>query len=424
MKSARQQAMEIIAATDKGQLVQAALAAVRMEKEDAKFCADLVYGVLRTRLLLCQMLSTRLPKLDRLPYAMRIALELAVYSLFFQNGSAPYAVINETVKLIKSKFGQRMANVGNASLRSLAGEVLQEPEKSEPVEKWAQFFSVPEDISNLWIHAYGYEIAKLLMKRSFDRPCAALRINKHHPAGKKLLQELAACKNCQKIGRAGVAFHSGQVPESIIGHDCEYWQRCGALSWQAAGSQLILEELGIYDAWGDIPVWDACAGFGGKTLAMLENGLNVRVATDMSRKRLQNLPRECKRLGVMMPAAIIADLRRSPLVKWHGNILADAPCSGLGVLARRPDIKNRFNLQAAAKTAILQQSLLKMFAKLLLPGRELAYMTCTLNPDENERQIERLLQTDSRLEVLKQWQTSHEHPWLEGMFGCRLIKKR
>ena len=103
-------------------------------------------------------------------------------------------------------------------------------------------------------------------------------------------------------------------------------------------------------------------------------------------------------------------------------MLVDAPCSGLGVLARRPDIRRRPQ-QQAVDHELLQHKILERLVGLLQPGCELAYITCTLRVQENEKQIERLMRDHSGLQLYKQWQTPNDHPWLEGMFGAVLRKE-
>ena len=106
-----------------------------------------------------------------------------------------------------------------------------------------------------------------------------------------------------------------------------------------------------------------------------------------------------------------------PSSAGRGGIIADVPCSGLGVLARRPDLRRRPRT-ALAEHADLQRAILKALAARLEPGAELAYITCTLHPLENEQAVDWLLAEDSGLERLVQWQTPHDHPWLEGMFAA------
>lgn len=411
-------------AVDKGQLAQAALEATALEGAERQLCTDLVYGVLRARIRIKRLLGEALAKPDKLPSVMRIALEVAVYSLFFQDRAAAYAVVNETVSLVKSRFGQRMAHVANGALRALLRSGQPVPPASEDsIADWAAFYAMPAFTGALWKEAYGRENAISLLRRSFGRPYSCLRVNQLHPSGSMLLAALHAQPDCQSVGRAGAAFAPGRLPELVLGRDLRHWHKSGVLSWQAAGSQLVLEELGIADSWKNTQVWDACAGFGGKTLALLERGINVGFVSDTSLARLGNIPGECRRLGLSLPNIAVADAAACAVSAWQGNIIADVPCSGLGVLARRPDIKGRISEAALAKAAASQSAIIHKLARYLLPGCELAYITCTLNPTENEKQIDLLCKSIPTLEIVSQWQTPHDHPWLEGMFGSRLRKR-
>ena len=227
----------------------------------------------------------------------------------------------------------------------------------------------------------------------------------------------------QAVGRWGVAFAPGQTPAAVQGEALARLLEQGALSQQAAASQEVMAALGLEDWLGrGWPVWDACAGYGGKSVQLLEQGGDVRLCTDRSFSRLRQVPGHCRRLGLALPHLALADASRPPVARWQGGIIADVPCSGLGVLARRPDLRRR-PWTALAEHADLQRAILKALAARLEPGAELAYITCTLHPLENEQAVDWLLAEDSGLERLVQWQTPHDHPWLEGMFAARLRRR-
>lgn len=417
----RQAAIGAIWATDGGQQAQAALAATGLSGSAYQFCADLVYGVLRCRIRLRMLLANVLAKPRKLPPLMLIALEAAAYSLFFQDKAAGYAVVNETVKFVKKSFGQNLAQVANGALRRLIRLGEGEPPLRDLASQ-ADFYAMPYAIAQIWQQAYGEGNAGLLLRRSFQRPHAALRVNLRRPCGAELLAALLAEPWAIAVGPGGVAFPPGKLPPDILGRDLAYWHGLGAFSWQQAGSQLILEKLKLGSAWQGAPIWDACAGRGGKTTALLEQGLEIKLATDTSLRRLRGLEEECARLNLAAPHVALASASFPPAQSWQGHILADVPCSGLGVLARRPDIKARFSPAAMAKLQEIQAGILKTLARVLAPGFELAYLTCTLNPAENEDQIANLLTAMPGLTVARSWQTPHDHPWLEGMFGTCLRK--
>lgn len=424
MKSVREVALTAIIAMDAGNIhAQAALANTGLSGQDRQLCSDYVYGYMRTRLRLQQLLYQTLFKPQKLPPKMLIALELAVYTLFFQDHVAEYAAVNETVKYIKKHFGQKLANVANGALRNLQKTQFTQPAADASLQEWANFYSMPKAICELWHKAYGRKATIMLMQRAFQRPYTCLRVNSARGGSQELLTALRQLEDAIAVGKTGVAYPPGKIPKLVLGKSIHTLESEGCLSFQAAASQLILTNLQLYEAWqGDIPVWDACAGFGGKTLALLECGLPVSLATDISSQRLRHLAPQVARLGLAQPAIMLASAVNVPLAGWSGHIFVDAPCSGLGVLARRPDIKARFTLANVSELIVTQYKLLLSLVDILMPGRELAYITCTLNPAENEAQINRLLQTRPNLEICAVWQTPHDHPWLEGMYGCRIRK--
>lgn len=469
--------------------------------QDKALCTELVYGCLRTEIRLRFILSTVLSKPQGLPPAMLTVLALAVYGLLFQDKVPAHAVIHEAVDQVRRLFGQGLARVANGALRSLQ-RMGQEPLElafyltmakgkkalAHGADKegfWGQciFYSVPLWMGALWRDAYGEEAALALMRRAFERPYSALRINPAYPGADALyaalssgeepstasllsLSEAAHPRSCEtsgvgslqpqsasgqlaivdqhaenkdifssssgavsasalvagksvpvRIGRWGLAFAPGQMPRAVLGHELRHWQALGALSWQSPGSQTALLELGL-DTWRE-PVWDACAGHGGKSMTLMEWGVPVGLCTDRSAARLRGLPGQCAVLNLPRPVCCLADAARPPVRTWPGHILVDAPCSGLGVLARRPDIRRR-EPQHLAELQGLQRAILGALAGYLQPGRELAYITCTLNPAENEQAVAWLLKSHKNLRMVRQWQTSHEHAWLEGMYGAVL----
>lgn len=421
--SARMAAIKAISSVDRGETAQAALgkAGDNLDPVDRSLCSDLVYGTLRTRLRVEYLLGQVLARPSQLPPYALIALQTAAYSLLFQEKIPAYATVNETVNLIKKRFGQRLANVANGSLRGLlrlGNMPLQKKfygEKANEAE--SRYYSIPPQLAELWRNAYGSETATKLMERSLRRPPACLRVNLRAKAGAAVAAALK--QEFEPIGPYGFVCPPGKLPSAILGRELSSWQQEGVLSFQGAGSQAALCELGLYKDWQGVPVWDACSGMGGKSTALLEAGLEVTLASDPSAGRLRLLPLECARLSLPVPIIAQADAIIPPLNFWSGNILVDAPCSGLGVLARRPDLKGRWSLAKIDELVHLQTQILDSLVFLLAPGRELCYLTCTLNPQENEEQVNRLLQKNPDLELVCQWQTPHEHRWLEGMFGAR-----
>lgn len=448
---ARWVALQTLLQSDRDIPVQAALdgqlRGSALSSQDRALAAELVYGVLRTRLALDAELATVLPNPRKLPAAIRHALAIGLYSLRYAERIPVHAALDTAVSIARRVGGQRMANLVNACLRRLsrreggpAGchESPQGKQSQDGVRQvcvwtgsagdcdvWSTLgtrFALPSSIVSLWREAYGEAQAIQLMCRSFSRPWTGLRVNASFVHGRRLSAMLEDQPDCVRIGDWGFAFAPGDVPQTIAGETVRRWQERGALSFQAAGSQLVMEKLGLYGI--DGVWWDCCCGVGGKSLALLERGRTVSLCSDMSAQRLGQFGRDCRRLGIVSPETMEADASSFTPAQFGGNVLVDAPCSSMGVLARRPDVKKRsFDADALGYFVRTQRAILDTVATVVEPGRHIAYMTCTLNPDENEVQICGFLERHRGFELLGQWQTPHGHPWLEGMFGA-LLRRR
>lgn len=437
----RERALRALALMDDGMPIQAAVDAVldgcSLPLRERRLCTELVYGCARERIRCDVILGRLLRRPDGLPRPMRHCLAIAVHSLLFQERIPEHAAISMAVRQVDRLYGVRLARVANGVLRSLQRlgpaprDVAWYAEAADAADQRAwraacRFWSMPPEIADLWRDAYGEEAALALMRRSFQRPWTGVRINARHPQATAVCRALeAATPEAARAaaGAWGMAFAPGALPDAVLGLPLAELRAAGALEFQSAGSQILLQELGL-TAW-DAPVWDACAGVGGKSRALLEAGVPVRLATDLSRGRLARARTARSPEDGGTPLPVIADAAQPPVRVWDGHILVDAPCSGLGVLARRPDIRfagrrTREAMRAYPKT---QGRMLTALAVRLQPGRELAYLTCTLNPAENEAVVASLTEADTSLELVRSWSTPLSHPWLEGMYGA-VVRRR
>ena len=169
------------------------------------------------------------------------------------------------------------------------------------------------------------------------------------------------------------------------------------------------------------PVLDACAGRGGKTYLLSELGKAVW-ASDINVFRLRQLKAEGKRLGFDLPVFRAQGQGPWPLKESPRTVLLDAPCSGLGVLSRRPDIKWKRTAADCAGLVKLQREILEAAAGLLPSGGCLAYVTCTLNPEENEGQIARFTRDHPEFTCLRQTQSDPAEGLGEFFYGAVLRK--
>lgn len=425
--------LDVIQLVDGGLHLQAALDRVvlsgRLSARDAAALADLVYGFFRRRLTLTWILDHFLKNPRQLPPKMLLLLQLGVTALLYQDKNTDYAVVDRIVELVKKRFGKRLAGVANGVLRNIArrGEEFLnlawfQEQTGDSLAGAAVFYGIPLPIAKLWAAAYGGEAACQLMARSARRPRKGVLINSASPLAEDLRNAFRQLQpeKASPIGDWGFAIAPGVETGELCGSNLAQLRAAGQISLLAAGSQRILLELGL-NAW-EKPVWDCCSGVGGKTRTLLNMGVNVALASDASASRGAVYMRLAAESGRRFPVFCRMDATRPALGSWAGDIIADVPCSGLGVLARRPDLRKAgANLsEILAGYAETQRKILTGLLGLLEPGGRLAYITCTLNPAENRGNIAKALESFPAAVLEREWQTPHGHPWLEGMYGAVL----
>lgn len=422
----RQLALNTILKVEQGfplqEILSASLSHSSLNQKQKNLCSDLVYGFFRSRIKLEFILQQFLSKFHKLPESMQILLELAIYSFLFQDSANIYVIADKTVDRIKKLYGINLSRVANASLRAIlrSGDEINQWEwflckcNGNYWKAMASYWAMPEEIINLWRDAYGDDAAYNLIKRSSNRPWTGLQINMHHSEAEKIKMvfKQLTTQDVEFIGELGVAVAPGSLSKLDV--NLTSWLQNGALKYQAAGSMLVLEKLNILE-W-QTPVWDCCAGAGGKSLTLLNAGINIKLVSDTSFKRLKTIKNNYS------GDAVLANAAMPPLKKWQGNIIADVPCSGLGVLARRPDLRHNFKQRQQQDYSLHQLAILNGIMSTIDAGGKIAYITCTLNPAENELLIKKFLNMHSNAILERQWQTPFNHPWLEGMFGA-VIKK-
>ncbi|SBW04629.1 Fmu (Sun) domain protein [uncultured delta proteobacterium] len=410
-------------------LLDKALRESKMVPSDRGLCTELVYGFLRAAIRLDWNLRQLLRDADNLPPEMLLTLELAAYEIAHLR-IPPHASVNWAVSRVRNRFGKGLAGVANGTLRAFARNL--KAYKSEdrytealgPVEGPALFHGVPGWIAKLWLDAYGEETARAYLAASSAPAVPAVRINaaKEDAVTVRIDLMTNGQSEARPVGNWGMAFPDG-VP-----YIARKLEKEGKLSYQSAAVQEVFQETDM-PSW-PCPVWDACAGRGGKTAAMLERGLSVSVASDIAGGRLAGLPGELQRLGFAAetcPVVLEADAAAVPDVPAFaapfGTVLLDVPCSGLGTLARRPEIRFRRNASDIAALTTLQDGILDAASQRVRGGGRIVYITCTLNPAENEERVRSFLGRTPGFALDREWATPTDSPWHEFFYAAVLRKE-
>lgn len=388
--SLRQAALEIVLQTLQGQELQKALhqglLSFRMEPQDSALCTRICYCYLRLKGRLDYILQNLCSKdFRRLPVRIRLILGLALFELLYLERVPDYASVYWYVQYCKKKLAPKLASMVNAVLRRAARErqeFLQQDffarDKPSTSLFLSRYYSSPQWLTKIWLHNYGRKECEHLLTEALKPPWVGLRINQSLPEADHILTLLSQDPDLQCSQGYGLALE--RAPAGIGDLEAQ-----GLLSRQSMASQQALLQL-VPGQWPQ-PVWDACAGHGGKTGLLLENRISRLWASDISINKVIQAQKELSRLHLPRIPLFAADAAQGPpLQSKPATLLLDAPCSGLGVLSRRPDIKWKLRKKDLQTLSRLQQRMLQACLDILPDKGRLYYLTCTLNPGENQEQ--------------------------------------
>jgi 16S rRNA (cytosine967-C5)-methyltransferase len=380
---AREAALDVLRAVARGRTASDALdrGAARLHDErDRALLNELVLGSLRRRGRLDHVIASLSERpLEKLQPAVLDVLRLGVYQLLFLR-VAPHAAVSESVELARAAE-PRAAGFVNAILRRLQRDgPPPEPDPAvDPVGWMSTAGSLPRWLAERWNAGLGPEAALARTRAALEPAPTYLRLNPRIP-------DAAA-----RLAAADVALDPTPVPEAFLarGGPLGRFMEEGVVYVQDAGSQLVARLATVEGLW-----LDACAAPGGKALLMADGaaaGARI-VAAEASRGRLALLTRLAARWGATGLLPVAADALRPPFRRPFDGILLDAPCSGLGTLARNPDIRWRVTPAELARHAERQRAMLESLAPLVRPGGQLIYATCSLEPEETHGVIDAFLE--------------------------------
>jgi 16S rRNA (cytosine967-C5)-methyltransferase len=410
--------------------VQAALdnlfQAVSLCARDKALVTELTYGYLRYKGRIDFILQTFLAKPDKLPPFCISALGLATYERLFLNRVPEYATRSWVTNYVRRKWGAALARLVTAYMTTLTNhlpdlhqENFYRQDACPPEVFLARYYALPPWIVAMWMTSYGEERTIALCRAQLLPALLGLRINASHSGAHELAQSVAD-PVFLRSGRWGVACERNQAKSLLPSLDILLSR--GRLSRQSLAAQHVLDILRL--AMREGPIWDVCAGRGGKTCYFLERTKEAVRASDVRWTRLQGLRQEIRRLGLRdIPVILARADQRLPWREKAGCIVVDAPCSGLGVLARRPDIKWKRTPLDLPSLQTIQYKMLRVAVTALRPSGRLTYITCTLNPAENEHQIDQLLREHPEMRVLELYQ-GDQYPYLREFFWAALLERR
>lgn len=353
-----------------------------LEKKERSFITRVTEGTLEHMMEIDYILDQfSKVKVKKMKPVIRNIMRSAVYQMKYMDSVPVSAACNEAVKLaVRKGFGSLRGFV-NGVLRNVARNLDQIEYPTEPLKRLSIQYSMPEWILNLWLKAYDSDIVEQMLQAFQRETPLTIRCNLRMVTPKQLKEHLEAEGVTVKVHPyLEYAFHISGF--DYLG-DLESFQN-GEFSVQDISSMLVSELAGPKE--GDYVI-DVCAAPGGKSLHMAEklNGSGHVEARDLTEYKVGLIQENIERTGLSNVEAVQQDalIFDETSVGKADIVLADLPCSGLGVLAKKTDLKYKATKEGADSLAKLQREMLKNVQAYVKDEGKLVYSTCTINPAEN-----------------------------------------
>jgi len=355
-----------------------------LDARDRRWTRELVYGMLRHRGWIDALLSDRVRGgLARLDADVVDLLRLGVYQLTNMGSVPAYAAIAQTVELAKRRHGIGASKLVNAVLRRTdrEREGLNAALPDDAAEALALRHSHPQWLVARWIERWGAEdTERLLTLNNSEAPLVVRPFGIVREQLEAMLEEAGV-----HIAEAPLARNSIVISGGITLTELGAFKK-GLFFVQDPAATLVTDYACV--ATGAI-VADLCAAPGGKALELGRSAGTV-MASDRSATRLQRVVDNRRRLDAENIFVVAADAR-APAIRSADAVLIDVPCTGTGTFRRHPDARWRLKISDIAVATALQKSILRGAARIVAPGGLLVYSTCSLEPEENDEQVDGFL---------------------------------
>ena len=383
---ARAMAAEICADLRAGELLDPSFErrVAHLDARDRRWAQELVYRMLRRRAWIDAVLAARVRGgLARLDPDLTDLLRLGLYQLVCMRSVPAYAAIAQTVELAKRRHGIGASKLVNAVLRRAdrEREALEPELPTDPVEALALRYSHPRWLVARWVGRWGAaDTEQLLRANNVEAPLIV------RPYG-IVREQLEATLESAGVHPedAPLAKDSLQLPSGVGLTELGAFKQ-GLFFVQDPASTLVTKYAAVP---AEVTVADLCAAPGGKSLELTRSAAAVFPA-DRSFGRLQRMLANYRRLDVKNAFAFVSDARE-PAIRPVDVVLIDVPCTGTGTFRRHPDARWRLKVSDLAVMGALQRDILRAAAAVVAPGGLLVYSTCSLEPEENDAQIESFL---------------------------------
>lgn len=396
-----------------------------LEKQERSFLTRVCEGTLENMILIDYVINQfSKVKVNKMKPVIRCILRSSVYELKFMDSVPVSATCNEAVKLAQKKGFHNLKGFVNGVLRNISRNLEQismPDERKEPVKWLSVKYSIPEWLIEKWQKQYDKAQLEEMFQAFLEKSATSIRVNTEKTTKEALVKELEA----ENI----TVMDNEEVPNALCIDGYDFLS--GITAFQEG--KFYVQDLSsmLVSLWAQpkegAQVIDVCAAPGGKSIHMAEllHGTGMVEARDLTEYKVSLIEENIERCGLKNIRAKQADARilEKDSMKTADIVIADLPCSGLGVIGKKPDIKYKMSEEKCAQLAALQREILHTVQNYVKSGGVFMYSTCTINPQENEENVQWFLKEHADFELERQQQILPKKGKNDGFFLARMVRK-
>lgn len=384
--TARQTAFSILLKIEKDKAysniaLDSAVRELSLDSTDCAFISRLVYGVTERKITLDYVISQFLNQpIKKLKAEVLVILRIGTYQILFMDKIPDSAAVNESVSLAKNNKSSYASGVVNAVLRKVSLEKENVFKSLSGDERLSILYSAPIDLVRFLMHHYNEENAEEILKSALNKKEITIRVNTLKTTQNELIEilekenistEITSLKDALIINTKGAVYELDAYKK-------------GLFYVEDVSSQLCVKELDLKENYKLI---DICSAPGGKsfTASQYMNNTGKIYSCDIHEHRVELIKSGAKRLGIenIIPTVNDATIFNEEFINAD-CVLCDVPCSGLGIIGKKPEIKYK-SLDEIKELIPIQKEILSTASKYVKKGGTLVYSTCSINPNENRK---------------------------------------
>ena len=401
-KTPRQIAFEILLKIEKDKAysnlaIDSAVKAFCPDSTDCAFISRLVYGVTERKITLDYVISSCLTQsISKLKKEVLVILRLGIYQILFSDKIPDSAAVNESVKLAKTNKCGFATGLVNAVLRKVSEDGFNIPEDIDSVKRISVMYSAPEELVKFLSYHYGENNAEEFLKSALLPKKIIIRVN----TLRTTTEELKNLLEKEGVGVKALPISDAlQINVNKAVYELDSYKK-GLFHVEDVSSQLCIEALAPYE---NCTMIDVCSAPGGKSFTAAEymNNKGVLYSCDIYESRTALIKEGAERLGLDCIKPYVNDATEfNDDFPKADRVLCDVPCSGMGIVSKKPEIKYK-KLDDIKELLPIQRKILETSSKYVKSGGRLVYSTCSVNPNENRKICDAFLKEHPEFTTVK-----------------------